>query len=355
MPELPLLSIVIATFNSEKTLPLVLRSIEQQTISRNRLEILLVDGGSQDSTLELGKQFHCKVIPNPRTEPVYAKFLGYRHAQGRYVSYIDHDEVLENPTSIEKKLNAFQQNQNLRVVIGSGYKCPAGYSFITQYINEFGEPFSFFMYRLSKDVRFFVKQMKRRYIVVAENDDVVLLSLSNTKQRPIIELAAMASMFDAAYLKKHFSETLEKPELLPHYFYLLYSKAPILAITRKDAVLHYSSETFKKYFTKINWRVKNNIYHKSDMGMSGFSGREKFQPVWARFKKYFFIPYALSLVLPCVDALVLMATRKESRYCLHIPLSFSSAVLILWHYTLKIFRYHPKLKSYDGSKIVQRV
>src|SRR5258708_6161377 len=94
------LTIVIATFQSGRILPKVLESIKKQTLTRDQFEILIVDGGSQDNTHELSDEYGCRWIVNPHTEPVYAKFLGYREARGQYLLYLDHDEVIENKHSL---------------------------------------------------------------------------------------------------------------------------------------------------------------------------------------------------------------------------------------------------------------
>lgn len=348
-----IVSIIIATFNSDKVLSMVLNSVKQQTFPKDRIEILIVDGGSNDQTLKIAKRFGCKIINNPRTEPVYGKFLGFINAKGQYIMYLDHDEVIENKDSITLKLLAFERSRKIKAVLGSGYKNPKGYPFINSYINEFGDPFSFFIYKLSKDHVFFTRTMKERYPIFSDNQFFTIFDLSNIKILPIIELVAAASIFDGNFLKKSFPETLKRPELLPHYFYLIYSKYPYIAIIKNDALIHYSADNLKKYLNKIKWRVKNNIYHVSDMGESGFSGRNKFQPSLFRQKKYLFIPYAYSLILPLLDSISLMISRRKPLYLLHLPLIVYTATLIIYHFLLRICCKKPILRSYDDSKAVE--
>ncbi len=352
---LPRLTIVIATFQSGKILPKVLESVRKQTLPADQLEVLIVDGGSTDNTRELAKKYHCRWIDNPRTEPVYAKFLGYHEAKGQYLLYLDHDEVIENKLSLEKKLKVFDDQPQVKAVIGSGYKNPKGCAFINNFINEFGDPFSFFIYRLSKDDRFFFQEMKKRYPCVRENKDYAVFDFQKVSVLPIIELCAAGSIVDAHYMKKNFPETLSKPELIPHFFYLLQFRSSQLGMTKNDALLHYSSDTLKKYFNKIKWRVKNNIYHTKDMGMSGFGGREKFLPFSMKLKKFLFLPYAYSLILPTLDAVYLVVTRKDMRYFVHVPLIIYTANLIVYHLALKVCGVTLQLKSYDESKVVSRV
>src|SRR5690606_9030906 len=90
------LTIAIATFNSEKRLTDVLQAIRKQEIYGSKLELLIIDGGSTDETLKIVKKFDAVVIKNPKTEPVFAKYLAFHKAKGKFLLYLDHDEVLKN-------------------------------------------------------------------------------------------------------------------------------------------------------------------------------------------------------------------------------------------------------------------
>lgn len=348
------LTIIIATFNSEKILPKVLDSINKQSFPKEKLEVLLVDGGSTDSTAAIAKKYKCTMINNPKTEPVYAKYLGYLQAKGKYLLYLDHDEVIENKKSLDMKYSVFKKNSRVKAVIGSGYKNPQGYPFINNYINEFGDPFSAFIYNLSKDARFFLLQMTSRYDVVEEREDFVVFSLQNTKQTPLIELVAGGSMFDGDFMKDKFPETNADPKLIPHYFYMMNAKGALIGMTKNDPLVHYSSDTLGKYLNKIKWRVKNNIYHRSDMGAAGFSGREQYAPKNASIKKYLFIPYVYTIIFCLLDAIKLSVSRKNLYYLIHLPLCIYTANLIIYHSILKLLGNNPQLKSYDESKIIQK-
>ena len=101
------ISIVIATYNSMKTLPKVVDSLKKQTLSKKNFEIICVDGGSTDKTLDYIKEQELVLIYNPKKEPVYAKFLGFQNAKGKYLIYLDHDEEIQNIHSLEIKLKLF--------------------------------------------------------------------------------------------------------------------------------------------------------------------------------------------------------------------------------------------------------
>jgi hypothetical protein len=104
---------------------------------------------------------------------------------------------------------------------------------------------------------------------------------------------------------------------------------------------------------KIRWRVKNNIHHTSAIGAAGFHGRQSHQPACFRYKKFLFLPYAFSIVLPLADAVWLTATRRKLVYLTHVWLTLYTAGLIVWHLLLRSLGVKPGLKSYDEKKLIK--
>jgi len=346
-------TIIIATYNSQSLLEKVFNALNQQTYPKELINVIAVDGGSTDSTKDYVLARGYTVIDNPRTEPVYAKYLGYLSANSDYAIYLDHDEVIENPRSIEEKIALFESNDEVKAVLSSGYKTPAGISFINDYINEFGDPFSAFRYHLSKMDHFFLARMKKKYKVIEETSNGVYFEFNSNKNLPIIELVAAGSMIDLKFFKDTFPETYKEPHTLPHFFYMLIEKKKQIAIAKNDAIFHYSSDTFWKYLNKIKWRIKNNIFF-PHMSKAGFSGREKHEQGIVKYKKYLYIPYAFSFVFPFIDSLYLVITRKKLSYFIHFPLTIYTASYILGYSAAKLCGYKPYMKSYDEKKVINR-
>ena len=132
--SLPKVSIMIATYNSEKLLKKTLEAITRQTYPKDRMEILIVDGGSEDTTVKIAQEYGCRVLFNSKTEPVNAKLIGAKNATGKYLVTIDHDEVIENKYSIENKVKALMKHPECKVALCSGYKRPKSYPKLKQRI-----------------------------------------------------------------------------------------------------------------------------------------------------------------------------------------------------------------------------
>lgn len=91
---LPFISIVIPTFNSAATLPACLNSIMEQDYPSDKVEIIIVDAGSSDNTVEIAKKFTDQIYPNPLKTGEAGKAVGVKHAYGEIIALIDSDNIL---------------------------------------------------------------------------------------------------------------------------------------------------------------------------------------------------------------------------------------------------------------------
>lgn len=341
----PLVSIVIATHNSQRVLKIVLDSIVKQKYPKQKIEILIIDGKSSDGTLEIAKKYGCKIIINTKVDQVYAKHLGYLKARGKYLMFLDSDEVLDNTSSLNLKVEEMRSNPELKAVISSGYQVPENYPSINMYLSDIGDPFTFFMYRDSKDPRFFLNNLKNNYKVLRENKTSVIFDFFHSSSLPFIELTSMAVLIDLDYVKTNLPEVLKRYSLHTHLFYLLNNKQKHFAVMKNDRVSHFSASTVGNYLKKINSRIKNNIYG-TDMGTAGFKGREPYDSNWHSFKKILFGLYVLSLLPVIIDSVYLALSRGKLVYLLHFPIGLYSMLMIFYYYTLKMLGIKPKLVGY---------
>ena len=105
------LSVIVATYNSAKTLKRTLRSLIQQT--NKKFELIIVDGNSSDETLEIIKSFEDTFLQNeipfvyisePDTGIYNAWNKGVKLSKGKWISFLgSDDEYIE--TAIENYYN----------------------------------------------------------------------------------------------------------------------------------------------------------------------------------------------------------------------------------------------------------
>lgn len=351
MNEFPIVSVMIATYNSARLLPGTLNAIKKQTYPKEKIEILVIDGGSKDDTVKIAKENGCIVLYNEKTEPVNAKLMGLKCSSGKYLVTIDHDEVIENPESIEQKVNALMRHPECRVALCSGYKRPSNYPKLNQYISEFGDPFSLFMYNFSKGDFFLEKALKRNYKIDVETDKYMKVTFEHMHKQPIFELCCAGTMIDREYFLQ-IPRVCDDGSVMVHLFYIMLEQGEkSLVMIKNDALVHYSVDSLKAYLPKLKWRICNNI-HFQEMGQNGFSGRIKYQRKLV-YKKYLFVPYTISCIAPFLQGIYLSITRKNSIYFIHPILCWYVLLQIIYQYGKKIFNKKPDFTSYDGKKIIK--
>ena len=109
-----LVSVIIPTFNSGKFLAACLESLKRQTW--REMEVIIVDDGSMDSTLEIAKIHECRVIKNPKRGRAEAKNEGIRRSLGEYLLFIDSDMELHNNVTNEC-IELVKRNQRIGGVV----------------------------------------------------------------------------------------------------------------------------------------------------------------------------------------------------------------------------------------------
>lgn len=88
----PLISVIIPTKNSEKTIELCLGSIKKQTYEN--IEIIVVDNNSTDKTFELSKKY-TKYVFNKGPERSAQRNFGALKSKGKFLLFIDSDMELD--------------------------------------------------------------------------------------------------------------------------------------------------------------------------------------------------------------------------------------------------------------------
>lgn len=143
---LPLVSVIIPTRNSIRTVELALKSVRNQTYPKR--EVIVVDQQSTDGTLEIAKKYANKVFTTRPDKfysaPPVSRNLGAKHSKGKYLLHMDSDMEL-TPKVLEECVNIIENNSEILALkiheqdIGEGFwsrakilerKCYIGYDAI---------------------------------------------------------------------------------------------------------------------------------------------------------------------------------------------------------------------------------
>ena len=103
-----LISIIIRTYNEEKLISRCLTAIYNQKVEYP-IEVIIVDSGSNDKTLELASKFPVKTISVEQGRFSYGRSLnlGCKEAKGKYIVLLSAHAIPQNSTWIETLIKNF--------------------------------------------------------------------------------------------------------------------------------------------------------------------------------------------------------------------------------------------------------
>lgn len=115
------LSVIVPCRDAASTLAEALESVQAQTV--RPLEILVIDDGSRDRSVRVARKFGApvRVLTASQRGPGAARRLGVIQAKGRYIAWVDADDVLA-PDKHEKQL-AVLENASAWTVAHTGSTC----------------------------------------------------------------------------------------------------------------------------------------------------------------------------------------------------------------------------------------
>jgi glycosyltransferase involved in cell wall biosynthesis len=115
----PLVSILIPAYNARAWIAGTIRSALNQTWPNK--EIIIVDDGSRDDTLEVARRFASEgvsVVAELHRGAASSRNKAFALSKGDYIQWLDADDLL-TPDKIERQLSALNGNYHSRILLSS--------------------------------------------------------------------------------------------------------------------------------------------------------------------------------------------------------------------------------------------
>jgi glycosyltransferase involved in cell wall biosynthesis len=115
----PLVSILIPAYNAGAWIEATLESAINQTYPE--IEVILVNDGSTDQTLAIAKKYESKsvkIIDQENAGGPAARNTALTHAQGDYIQWLDHDDLLDRE-KVNEQLKAIDYAPGGRLLLSS--------------------------------------------------------------------------------------------------------------------------------------------------------------------------------------------------------------------------------------------
>jgi len=117
----PLVSVIMPAYNTEQYLHTAVESVLRQSFAD--LELLVIDDGSSDRTVEIargyaGRDRRVRVLEQPNAGPGPARNTGFRAAAGRFFAFLDSDDEWDE-TFLEEQLAVLDARPDIDVVVAN--------------------------------------------------------------------------------------------------------------------------------------------------------------------------------------------------------------------------------------------
>lgn len=329
-----IISVIIPTYNSERTLSICLESIKNQDFDQNKIEILIIDGWSNDETINIAKKYSTTIISNPKRLPEYAKIIGCNYASWKYIIFHDSDEKILNKLSFSNKISAFQRIDNIWSMVSSVYATPKWYPKWCDYTNLVWDPFTAFVYSWLPESH--SERFNRHYQIIFKNTEYSLYKFRSWDTLPLIDTTWHIFLRAAAidFLKLGSIWWLSSYNI---------RRTWVFGVTNNDPIEHYSSSSFLQILNKIRFRIISNVY--GDSG-AWYIQREEYIPRKILLRKYLFILYWFSLLFPLFRWFLWSIKTRNPIFLAEPIFAFYTAFTIMLHMIMKHFGYTLRNSKY---------
>jgi glycosyltransferase involved in cell wall biosynthesis len=321
----PFISVVIATYQSERTIGKCLASVRSQKYPQDRIRITVADGGSRDQTHALVKKYGGEIIPIPpeRQSAEYNKGVAVRAATGDLILMIDHDNVLPHPEWLNNMVRPFHDNKDMVAVQTLRYAYDPTLSLLDRYCALFGasDPVVYYLGKCDR-----LPWFKNNHIGFGQVIDKGPYYLVKMNPERIPTLGANGCLVRRDLLFAHAQINADAFFHIDVHVDLILKGWNTYAFT-KDTILHLTSY---RHLSQFLWRRKLFVEQfylatKTQRRYHMYRGQRDL----ARLT--FFIIAAATLVWPTLEALRGYLNVRDRAWFLHPVVALS--LLIIYSYT----------------------
>lgn len=273
----PSISIIIPTLNAEKPLEECLKRISDQDYPKDKLEIIIADGGSTDKTIEITEKYGTKIVPNKLKTGEAGKAAGLKQAKNELICLVDSDNYLPDKNWLKRMAEPFLDEE----IIGSEpieytYRKSDGY--ITRYCSLLGmnDPICHFLGNYDRQN---ILSGKWTGLDVETEDKSNYLKLTLEKYK-VPTIGANGTFIRRNLIQKQVGDYLFDIDEI----YELISKGHNKFAKVKVGIIHVYCPDVKTFIRKQKRRIRDYAYYQK-LGVRKYP--------WNKLNKYGFIKFMI--------------------------------------------------------------
>ncbi|MFA6446263.1 MAG: glycosyltransferase [Candidatus Paceibacterota bacterium] len=330
---LPKITFIVPTLNAEAFLPSCLSSIRNQNYPQKQIEIIIADGGSTDKTKLIAHNYSAKILPNKRIYQEYGKTEASKKAKGSLLFYVDADNVLSTKNFVASVVSVYLKHPEVMGFLPQTIPAPDSNP-IDRYLGYlFTDPFTWFIYKNSANPKDFHKAYKPLY----SSSEYELYRFPKHR----IPLFGLAQ--GVATNRQFIRGTFDYADDILSGIKLI-RQGGIVAYIPKATLYHYHIKNYGQFIQKYRWRVQNNF--SKNIKDTGLVSRLSYLSSMQKFRIVLFLPYALSIVFPLIDSLLLTVRYRDKVMLYHLIISYTLAWIIIIERIRNLFCPKPRIGHY---------
>lgn len=312
-------SITIPTYNEERNIGNCLKSIFSQDYPKKLLQVLVIDGGSTDKTVEIAKKLGAQVIFNKsKVEEKGKPYAIKTKAKGEIIGLIDADNIIpKNPDWLKRMIAPFD-NPEIWASDTIHYSFRESDNLITKYNALIGgdDPIASY-FGINDRLCFFNNKWTGMSHIEKDKGDYIEVTFFKDK----IPAAGSNGFF---FRKSLFNKVSNDPFIHPLFVYDIVNLGHNKIAKVKQGLIHKQDGSIITFFKKkirrikrrhseeIKWRYNYNI-KKSDIIKNSL--------------------YIATIILPLKDMLAGYHRKKTSAWLFH-PIAVFGLFSIYCYYAL---------------------
>lgn len=252
----PKISIITPTLNSARTIDEYFKSIKYQKYD-GEIEIIILDGGSNDKTLRVAKKNGAKIYFNKFKTAEAGKALGVKKSTGSIYAFIDSDNILSTDDWLEKLTLPFIDDSEIVISEPNRFTYRTNDHWLTRYfaLIGVGDPLNLFIgnydkfsYVTNKWTGFNLVQEKRKYYSKIKIKDKIPTIGANgalVSKKSLVNFPLGDYLFDVAVIE-----------------YLVHDKPQYIAKVDRG-IIHFFSGDVWTFIRKQRRRLRDYLYYKT--------------------------------------------------------------------------------------------
>ncbi|MBI4743981.1 MAG: glycosyltransferase family 2 protein [Actinobacteria bacterium] len=308
--KLPEISVIIPVYNEGERLSLCLQSIKEQEYPQEILEILIIDDDSTDNTIDIAREFGCKIFRNGEHNIERGKSIGLENSSNEFILFVDADNILPTKIWLKDLVLTYLSNQDCFGGESLYFEYRKEHSVANRYCELLGinDPFVYYLKKQDK-LMWIEDDWRFGGRIIKEADQYYLIEFDKN---------SLPTIGSQGFLtKKSFLKTTSWNP----YLYHMDSQLELIDknnnkgkyILMKNGIIHLHSQTAGQMIKKLRRNI--TLFHKHN-------NLRKYRYNMNYLKTFFIVVSMVTIIRPLYDSIKGFVKKRDIAWFLHPLLSF---------------------------------